>query len=407
MKREVARLIILAFYNKSVEEDHLRLYDNSIISLENALVLSENIFGLNDQLSLQIAKEYVKSKEVLIEKIELLKKSTELDRPEVKYKREIGLMNLDIKKLRSIINLIPNQIRGTPLNSENSLYEIEHNGDVLSVLSHKEIQIALSCNNSESISQRTDKKIPRSFDELPKVQLTQSQLQLLKQRTEENISFTVLEHPSESNNSSSTSRTVIKKAIKKYRDPIIIIQAFFRMLFERDRFRVRKAMLIDKDPFLFVNAVVVRIHPKVNNITGKRIRIASYLDYRSGYLRMVLVTMRGSGLESSHLILRTSDLQLNDCRQFDSIYRAKKEAEEIAQRYLKTIYITEEKLEFDSSKKIDTILEEIFEDNDELEPLTVQSPNSKDDNLANLNFDSLTSRSRATPRSDSSDSKGI
>ena len=59
-KRELARLVVLAFYNISALEDNLLQFKQSIVSLENALVLSESIFGIEDSMTVSLAKEFEK-----------------------------------------------------------------------------------------------------------------------------------------------------------------------------------------------------------------------------------------------------------------------------------------------------------------------------------------------------------
>ena len=64
-KREIAQLLDLAFYDISVLEDNLLQYKQSIVSLENALVLSESIFGIEDEMTVALAKEFSKISSVL------------------------------------------------------------------------------------------------------------------------------------------------------------------------------------------------------------------------------------------------------------------------------------------------------------------------------------------------------
>lgn len=64
-KRELSRMIILAYYNVSVLEENLEMFRQSLVSLENALVLSESIFGIEDGMTLELAKELEKRTVIL------------------------------------------------------------------------------------------------------------------------------------------------------------------------------------------------------------------------------------------------------------------------------------------------------------------------------------------------------
>lgn len=58
----------MAFYDISVLEDNLFQYKQSIVSLENALVLSESIFGIEDEMTVSLAREFSKLSKILKQK---------------------------------------------------------------------------------------------------------------------------------------------------------------------------------------------------------------------------------------------------------------------------------------------------------------------------------------------------
>lgn len=131
-KREIGRLLILCYYNKSVEEDHLQFYNNSIRSLENGLVLAENIFGLEDQLTLELAKEYKKIEVSINRKKKLLKKHEILTLQRKEERRDLGFDKLNIEDLRQILNCIPRELKGwnpEPSNNDHHAISVEEGGN--------------------------------------------------------------------------------------------------------------------------------------------------------------------------------------------------------------------------------------------------------------------------------------
>lgn len=109
-KIEKAKLLIISFYNKSIEENYLKYFSISKSSGENALVLAEEILGMEHPMTISIASSYYKRMN-RFEKMQKKDKIFPMNYVECKpNKTPTDIYNLTVNSLRVILSYIPDDL---------------------------------------------------------------------------------------------------------------------------------------------------------------------------------------------------------------------------------------------------------------------------------------------------------